>query len=221
MAKCCGCGAEIGPTEPPGCPAHRRRLGQHLTNGDAAVLALEMADGPISLYDIRRTFQREFGWTPGELSLNATVAQDQRCCWAGRGIYGLWRHGLVPGPRRLLDVVRIVLHAHGSELTQDELTFTLRHLGYRFRPASLHHVLAREPRIIQPRWHHYEVDESDALGRELGLTPAAFEAVIQRALCGTRSALKERDRRLTVDRGLASGDPVYAEGRLDNVGPYA
>lgn len=185
-----------------------------------AVLALEVSDGPISLYDIRRTFQREFAWTPSEPSLNATVAQDRRCCWAGRGIYSLWRHGLVPGPRRLRDVVRVVLYAHGSPLTQDELTFTLRHLGYRFQPASLHYVLAREPGIIEPRWHYYEVDESDGLSRELGLTPAEFDAVTQRAMQRTRAALKERDRRLAVDRGLASGDPVYTEGRIDTVGPY-
>ena len=187
-----------------------------------AVLALEMADGPISLYDIRRTFQREFGWAPGEISLNATVAQDQRCCWAGRGIYGLWRHGLIPGPRRLLDVARTVLYASGSPLSQDELTFTLRHLGYRFHPASLHQMLAREPAIIEPRWHCYEVDKGETPGRGLGLglTSAAFEAVTQCTLLRTRAALKERDRRLEADRGLASEDPVYTQGRLDTVSPY-
>lgn len=220
MAKCRGCGAEIGPTESPDCPTHRRNRGQSLTNGDMAVFALEMSDRPISLYDIRRTFQREFGWTPSHLSLNATVAQDRRCCWAGRGIYSLWRHGLVPGPRRLRDVVRVVLYAHGSPLTQEELTFTLRHLGYRFQPASLHHVLAQEPEIVEPCWHYYEVNESEALGRELGLTPAVFDAVTQRAMHRTRVALKEREQRLAGDRGLASGDPIYTEGHIDTAGPY-
>jgi hypothetical protein len=127
---------------------------------------------------------------------------------------------LIPGPRRLIDIVRIVLYAHEAPLTQDEITFTLRYLGYRFHPASLHQVLAREPGVIEPRWHHYEVDEDEALGRELGLTPEAFEVVTQRAIHRTRAALKERGRRLAGDRGLATGDAVFTEGRLNTLSPY-
>ena len=91
-----------------------------------AVFVLEASEKPLSLYDIHRGVQREFGWAPERNSLNATVTGDPRSCWAGRGLYGLWRHGLVPGPRKLVDVARLVLYCHDQPLSLDELAFTLR-----------------------------------------------------------------------------------------------
>jgi hypothetical protein len=222
MTRCRGCAAEIGPTEVPDCPTHRRKQGRPLTNADIAVLALEASHAPISLYDIRRIFHREFGWAPGEMSLNATVAQDRRCCWAGRGIYGLWRHGLAPGPRRLLDAARLVLSSRDASLTQDELAFTLRHIGYRFQAATLHRLLAQSPTITEPSWHRYTANSVGApLHLELGLPLSAFETVTKRVARQTRAALKERRRRLATDRGLTGDDPVFTEGKLNTSAPYS
>jgi hypothetical protein len=222
MNKCRGCKAEIGPTEARECPTHRRKEGSHLTHADMAVVVLELADGPLHLYDVHRGILREFGWAPRRVSLNTTVALDRRCCWAGRGLYGLWRHGLIPGPRRLVDVARIVLHAHQTPLNQDELTFTLRHLGVRFQPVTLTRVLTQSPTIKHTGWLQHQVDRSPAgtarLRGDIGLDLPAFAAVTQRVARQTKAALRERRRRLAVDRGLSSDDPVYDEGEL---GPAA
>lgn len=183
-----------------------------------AVLALEGAPGPISIYDIERFLVAEFGWAPARASLNATVAQDRRCCWAGRGIYGLWRHGVCPGPRRLLDVVSVVLDARPST-SMLELPFVLRHIGYRFQPATLDNVIRQWTSDTQ--WPSgANGDPSQRLADRLKLPPDAVEVITRRIRRQTRDAVRERRRRLSNDRGLADADEVYSEGRVVAAGPY-
>ena len=226
MNTCLGCQAIIGPTERRACPTYRRGRGGQLTNSDMAVFVLEASEEPLTLYDIHRGVQREFGWAPERNSLNATVALDRRSCWACRGLYGLWRHGLVPGPRKLADVARLVLYCHDQPLSLDELAFTLRHLGYRFQQASLHRVLTTTPTIKRQGWAEYSVDPSPAAGTVLradfGLGPA-FSGVAERTRNGTLGALgalNERRKRLASERGLADDDPIYIEGELPVLGVY-
>ena len=59
----------------------------------------------------------------------------------GRGIYGLYRHGLIPGPRRLLDVGRFLLFVADGPLEVTALEFPMKRIGYRFHPMSLSHAL--------------------------------------------------------------------------------
>ena len=223
MNTCLGCQATIGPTERRECPTYRRGRGGQLTNGDMAVFVLEASEEPLSLYDIRRGIQREFGWAPERNSLNATVALDRRSCWAGRGLYGLWRHGLVPGPRKLADVARLVLYCHDQPLSLDELAFTLRHLGYRFQQVTLHRVLTTAPTIKRHGWAEYSVIRTPAdcivLLADSGLG-LAFEGVAERTRNGTLTALRERRKRLASERGLADDDPIYIEGELPVLGVY-
>ena len=221
MTRCLGCRAEIGPTESRDCPTNRQSRGLYLTHADQAVLALESAAAPISIYDIQRFFQSEFGWAPSRMSLNATVAQDRRCCWAGRGLYGLWRHGVFPGPRRLIDVVRVVLYARASPLPLDELAFVLRQIGYRFQSATLYNVLNQWPTIQERRWHHYtNKEENTEIAASLRMTTATLDAISERVRRQTRAALRERRRRLAAERGLRDTDPVFAEGQIEPAGPF-
>jgi hypothetical protein len=223
MNTCLGCQATIGPTEQRECPTYCRRRGGQLTNSDMAVFVLEASDEPLSLYDIHRGIQREFGWAPKRNSLNATVALDRRSCWAGRGLYGLWRHGLVPGPRKLADVARLVLYCHDQPLSLDELAFTLRHLGYRFQQVTLYRVLTTAPSTRRQGFAGYSVDRTPTDGTVLrvgfGLGPA-FEEVAERTRDGTLAALRERRKRLVSEQGLADDDPIYIEGELPMSGVY-
>lgn len=223
MTACFGCGAAIGPTERRECPTYRRARGAQLTNGDMAVFVLEASEGPLSLYDVHRGIRREFGWVPERNSLNATVALDRRCCWAGRGLYGLWRHGLVPGPRKLADVARLVLYCHEAPLSEDELAFTLRYIGYRFHQAGLYRALTTSPAIKREGRAEYSLNLNPADGTVLrggfGLG-VALEAVAERTRKSTLAGLRERRKRLASERGLADDDPVYKEGELPVLGIY-
>jgi hypothetical protein len=217
MNICLGCREIIGPTERHDCPTYRRGRGGQLTNGDTAVFVLEASKEPLSLYDIHRGIEREFGWAPERNSLNATVALDRRCCWAGRGLYGLWRHGLIPRPRKLADAVRLLLYCHDEPLSLEELSFTMRHLGYRFRHATLYRAVTTAPTIKCQGWAEYSVKRSPGEGTALRADfklGQAFEEVAERIRNGTLAALRERRERLASERGLADNDPIYIEGEL-------
>ena len=95
--KLCG-GDNRGPWETSPCPSVLAGRGRPLGNADAAVYVLERAERPLSIYDIQRGIRRELGWEPHRPSLAVSVANDLRCCWAGKGLYALYRHGLIPGP---------------------------------------------------------------------------------------------------------------------------
>jgi len=170
----------------------------------------------MSLYDIHRGIERELGWAPDRMSLNASVALDRRCCWAGRGLYGLWRHGLVPGPRKSRDVARLVLHAHEKPLEAEEITFALRHLGYRFVPSTLPRILNATVTIKLDGYGAYRVSRSPVdtmhLRTDISLGIEEFRVVRRQLQRHTRAALRERRRRLALVRGLAANDPIYQEG---------
>ena len=59
---------------------------------DLALQVLEAESGPISIYDVCRGITREFGHEPNQKSIAVNLASDFRFCWAGRGLYGLYRH---------------------------------------------------------------------------------------------------------------------------------
>ena len=61
---------------------------------------LEESDQPLAYWDIERLL-RASGHEVWEPSLKATLGADRTFCWAGRGIYGLFRHGFLPGVGRV------------------------------------------------------------------------------------------------------------------------
>lgn len=56
-------------------------------------------------------------------------------------MYGLARHGLIPGARSLAEAAYAVLLAAARELHVEEVDFVLEQLNYRFNPDSLLHHL--------------------------------------------------------------------------------
>ena len=58
-------------------------------------------------------------------------------------LFGLARHGLIPGARDLATVAAAVLHVADGYLTAGEVHFVMRELGYRHAIGSISSVLAR------------------------------------------------------------------------------
>jgi hypothetical protein len=207
------CSAEHGPWESEPCPASRREQGGWFTNADAAVYVLETGPGPLTVYDIQRGIRREFGWAPSKASLNVSLANDRRCCWGGRGIYGLYRHGLIPGPRRLADVGRFLLFVADGPLEAPALEFAMKRMGYRFHRMSLAHALARADHIKWPGWDLCTVDRSPIGAKRIresipvAPTQASFDFVVDRTRRALADALQERQHRLRhVHHGLSASD---------------
>jgi hypothetical protein len=74
-------------------------------------------------------------------SINVAISQDKRFCWAGQGLYGLARHGTIPGARSLAEAAYVVLMAAPHELHLEEVDFLLKQLNYRFNQDSLFYHL--------------------------------------------------------------------------------
>jgi hypothetical protein len=66
---------------------------------DRRIAVLEKSEMPLYRWDIRRDVRLQYGVLVRENSLGSTLASDWRACWAGAGLCGLYRHGLLPGVR--------------------------------------------------------------------------------------------------------------------------
>lgn len=203
MRTCDACEAELGPWESGICPVLRRtrRPAEILNNADAAVLVLEGSDVPLTVYDIERGIARDLGKTVNRASLNVSLANDLRFCWAGRGIYGLVRHGLVPGPRNLAGIGRFFIYSHGSAITLTDLEFVMKYAGYSFTSASLSRALSYDPDVLWPTWSECNVHRSPSATFQLRCTGIApdhqtFLTLVDRCRETIFAGLDERKRRL-------------------------
>lgn len=209
--------AERGPWETDPCPTALVRRDRPLNQADLAVYILEHAEGPLSIYDIQRGVLREMGWEPHRASLNASVANDPRCCWAGKGLYALYRHGFIPGPRRLADVAKVVLMSQAYALDVDELAFVMSYQGYRFQKQSLINALSRE-HTVEWTWRACGFNGTSPTGEteesfQVAPTPMDFERVIECIRQSVSAAIAERERRLVkAPRCLGEADPIYVDG---------
>jgi hypothetical protein len=142
---CPVCNASLVPFEDDTC------VGCSLTNPervvDRVMVTLETADEPLFIHDIQRSIEREYGYANWR-SVAVIVSQDPRPCWAGRGLYGLTRHGLIPGQSRGLGApIVAVLAAFDRPLALESVSFVLQWMGYRFSRSSLtqhlrHHLVS-------------------------------------------------------------------------------
>lgn len=115
IPKCPICGVELGPWEDAdGCLSCRGRRPWSIA--DRAVTILEQVDHPLPYWDIRRLMEANGARRVYEASLKSQLATDRRMCWAGRGNYGLFRHGLIPWVRDLSRAGGVYLHAADGEL---------------------------------------------------------------------------------------------------------
>lgn len=197
---CNVCGAELGPWEGRRCVSCATpAAGNGVANGIAAIRVLERANGPLSVYDISRGISRDLNLNVALSSLNVTLASDRRFCWAGRGLYGLYRHGLFPGPRNLTGVARLFLYASEYPLSVDALRFAMQQAGYRLHRQSLYGVLERD-RLVGWSPNGYRIVQGKGVKRQLiaagtGKGPASFMRCVERCRSRIAVALMEYSRR--------------------------
>ena len=151
----------------------------------------------------------------------------KRFCWAGQSLYGLARHGLVPGARSLAEAAYAILLAAPRELYFEEVDFILEQFNYRYNFDSLLHHLRGH---YQNRWGlvfykdplnrarvNSSRDSRHEYNRCVGVCPthAGFDRWSQDVL-GPRieGILKDRARRLVE----LNGQPITLRGdRVDFV----
>lgn len=210
MRACSKCGVALGPWEDDPCLTCAVRRPVHwLSNADAALLIVEQEERPVSTYDVIRGIRREFGWTISMASIAAALAGDLRFCWGGRSLYGLYRHGLFPGPRNLAGVAKLFLYSHAAPLDTELLAFVMRFGGYRFQQASLRQALDRDPDVKWKPWAGWRVSTNwttRAMLRKLGVGPTnkVVDEMALRCADLMRRALREHTMRRAGGYGLCN-----------------
>src|SRR4051794_18087746 len=95
-------------------------------SADAKILmVLEASAEPLYIWDIQRLTARHRFIRPAATAGSNALGALQYC-GAGRGFYGLYRHGLIPGARDLGTVAAAVLHVADGYLTAEEVHFVMR-----------------------------------------------------------------------------------------------
>ena len=193
----------MSPWEGKSCLTCKLQTPRGLSNADAAVFLLEKEQRAVTTYDLARGMHREFGWKIPKASLAAAIATDRRCCWAGRSMYGLYRHGFFPGPRNLAGIAKIFLYSHGEPMRTEVLAFAMQYVGYRFQQASLRSALRCDANIAWEAWQGWVVrprKEVRARLRRLGFSPTFRGVDYAAQICGAliHDALAEYERRLSV-----------------------
>ena len=167
--QCTECAVDLSPWEGKSCISCGlgRRLMRSLSNRERALYILEAEDGPLSIYDVCRGVRREFEDEPSENSMSVCLTSDPRFCWAGKGIYGLYRHRLVPGPRSLAGVAKFLLYSAGVPINNHFLAFLMKFLGYRFNEQSLRSALYYDSDITSLGRKGYLIGNGDDKARDL------------------------------------------------------
>ncbi|MEX0826148.1 MAG: hypothetical protein WD184_05300 [Acidimicrobiia bacterium] len=207
LSKCRKCRSILAPWEVAagGCRCEGPRT-KSLAEVFYSVLCT--AQDPLPRYDILRIAKADFDTFAGDMTATAVLAADKRFVWTGRGVYGLYRHGPLPGARNLEEVSRLVLAAVGT-LHVDSLAFILKQLGYRFSLASLRNALSRSEYITwRGGWHHASSDIARrALRSDLRAVPgkeaAEFDEIIDRLRIVGNRAVARRKRIVSAPRTLS------------------
>lgn len=185
---CVDCGAQLSLWE------HRCACRSPLTGSVTGIfysVACSMT-APIRISDYVRLADAVYGRSIQRPTANVYLAGDHRLCWAGQGLYGLLRHGPLPGPRSLAQVARLVLAASDEGLTLDGLHYCLTQLGYRYNRGSLYGAVTRttEIRYDNRGFYTHPGDESAwrRLLRDIPVIPPAHLGPATRAAFADRLA---------------------------------
>lgn len=205
--RCLACDAVLAPWELGGC-ACQGQVSRRLPDVLYAVAC--RTNEPLHARDFVRHAREDHRTYLDEATAVAYLAPDHRFCWAGRGVYGLYRHGPVPGPHNLEQVARVLLVAAGRPLLPDLLDFCMKQFGYRYNVASLNNAVARslDIRWRAGGWDHERGDAAQlSLRLELRIVPER-----QRSAWGDlRDAIGLHVEAIIADRAArleALGDPA-------------
>jgi hypothetical protein len=179
---------------------------------------------PIKVHDIVRLVSGKYTGNP-RYSINVALSYDDRFCWGGRALYGLARHGLIPGVRSLAEAAYAVLLAAPRELHVEEIDFVLEQFNYRFNSDSLAHHLRG---YTGNRWNlAFQVDHWNRIRVKTGRdarhaynanvpvcpTHQAFDSWVQDNLAPkVERILHDRTQRLA---DLKDDEPVVAGDRIE------
>ena len=204
MHACSNCGAPMSAWETERCISCMVSKPRWPSNAEAALFVLEKEERPVSTYDMTRGIGREFGRDVSRASLTVALSSDRRFCWAGRGTYGLFRHGLFPGPRTLSGAARLFLWSWAKPIRLELVAFAMRYAGYRFQQASLAQALRYDPHVIVEGWHCWTGhlrEETRAHLRLLGVWPTSTGVEDIMVRCGALidEAINEHRRRLDAN----------------------
>jgi hypothetical protein len=160
---CSRCGADLGWAEPDPCGSCTpvRRWGVRVAERLYQVVC--RADlRPLKIPDIHRIARTDsesgichYDYALGTAKIMAP--RDARLCWAGQGLYGLVRDGLIPGPRNLADVAVLVICSAEQPMDDTRLEFVMKRMGYRFVVESLLNALRRNDWFDEVSWRRWEV----------------------------------------------------------------
>lgn len=137
---CIECKAPLGPWDERACVSHRTDF-RFTSIADVAAAVLERSERPLPVHDVARIARRDLGASLVRGSLTSIMGAERRFCWAGKGVYGLYRHGLLPGPRTLAGVACFILATHARPIHFDRVSFVMKWAGYRFQDQSLVNAL--------------------------------------------------------------------------------
>lgn len=150
MMRCSRCNAELSEWElrkaadcnaaPCWCDGVPTGIFRTLANIAYAELCHTGLKQPVRIHDVIRFISHECSMNPRR-SINVALSQDRRFCWGGRALYGLARHGLIPGARSLAEAAYAILLAAPRQLHFEEVDFVLEQFNYRFNSDSLVHLL--------------------------------------------------------------------------------
>lgn len=190
IGRCRHCRAELGPFEDPaGCLTCRRI--RPASNPDRVIAVLESAGTPLAYWDVKRLLDQG-GRRTNNGSLLVWLSTDQRACWGGPGIYGLYRHGLLPRVRDLGTAAAVYIHATGKPMTQGEARHVLQQVGYRFQSTTIYLALRRvaEEGLLERNVAGWWAPTRRSMGPVLGLYHRDdTESVLQRAARQATAAL--------------------------------
>lgn len=191
IGSCPVCSVPLGPAEDSrGCLTCR---GAPLWGTqDRIVAVLETANGPLAYWDVKRLLESNGGRSVRKASLMTWLATDARTCWGGPGIYGLYRHGLLPGVRDTGSAAAVFIHAANRAVSQEQARFLLQHVGYRFLSTSIYLALRRAENagLLSRQWGLW-MPTNRSMGPVLRLWRREdVDAVMERAASQAGSALK-------------------------------
>jgi hypothetical protein len=198
---CDNCGAPLSAWERGKCGC-KGPLGQ--VNREILYAIACAAATPLHARDYARNAERDFDAYIGLGTVMTVLATDGRFCWAGRGMYGLYRHGPLPGPRNLEQATRVLLVASGRSLNCELVDYCLKQLGYRFNVASLRNAASRSLHITADwygEWDHRRGDQAELeLRAEIAIVPprqkAAWLTLRDALTSRINDDLVEREQRL-------------------------
>ncbi len=171
LENCGHCGAVLAPWETR-CACKGPR---NLTIREILYSVACTAPQVLHARDFVRIAEHDYGFPFSMSTALVYLSGDYRFCWAGRGLYGLYRHGPLPGPRALEAATRLVLVAADRPLAQDVVDFCLKQFGYRYNVASLNNAVVNSDRVFRYGgfWDYRATDDAPLLGiNDIPVVPA-------------------------------------------------